>query len=663
MKKFFLYLFGVLLILLGIFYALFFTQMGNNILKPTVESKIAEAIQKKVDVETFSLRTDSLTLRLKIDTHSFLALDGKFNLFSKSFDAMFQTSLKDITFEPIQINSKMVLQGNLKGTLDDFTLTAKGNALKGDILIDAKGTQESLHDTTVVLKQIDTKELLALLGKPAYAEGLFDLAMDIKEASKTKVEGKSDFKLQATKINDALVLKDFNLSIPPNSMINASILTQMSGQKIISSIDIASTLATLKTKQTTYTLSTQSLASDYLLFVQDFSKFEPMVGLKLKGEASFAGELSYSPVSYALSATSNVFDGQSYLKLENDTLEADLSRLQLSKIMNFLDKPSYSQGELSVKAKLVSLQNLKGVIVQSIDNGRVDTALVNKDFNQTLPKTLTYQLKSDTKIENNRATIEAQALSSLANIFLNNAQFDIKEKAFNAQYKVDVEDLEALKTIAKRELRGKASVTGKIKTAEQKLYVDGKSELFGGAIDFVLENNLFQANMKEVQLSELLYALTYPDFFTSTLAAEVQYDTTSAKGTLKATSQDGRFKQNQLGALLLATTGFDLTQEIYKNVLANARIEQDEVFFDTSMNSQNTMITVEEGYINQATDALKSKLKAVILGKEYLANISGTMSNPKVKLDTSSVVKEAVKGKIEKNLPENTKNLLKGFGF
>lgn len=663
MKKFFIYTLIILLIIAGVFYALLFTQMGNNILKPTVESKITQVIQKKVDVETFSLRTDSLTLRLKIDTHSFLALDSTFNIFKKSFDASFQTSLKDIAFEPIVISSKMLLQGSIKGDMDNFTLMAKGNALKGDIAIDAQGTQESLHDTKVALSKIDIKELLALMGKPAYAEGAFDLNMDIKEASKAKVEGTSDFKLLATKVNAPLLAQDFKVIIPNDTTLSASILTQMSGQKIISSIDIDSTLATLKTKQTTFAVDTQTLLSDYTFFVPNFSKLEPMLGLALKGEGRFVGEINYSPSMYALTLKSDLFEGQSTIKVKNDTLEADIARLKLGKIMTFLDKPAYSEGELSVRAKLSSLKELKGVVVQTLDNGKVNTTLVNKDFNQSLPKNLMYSLKSDTIIDKGIATLGAHLLSNLANVTLSNTTFDIKSKALQSEYKIDIEDLSALKTVVKRELKGSASVEGNIKTEKEKLYVDGKSALFGGALNFVLENDLLKASLKEAQLSKLLYMLVYPDFFTSTLFAELSYDLKNAKGVLKATSNDGRFKQTQFGTLLLAITGLDITSEIYKNVLANARIEKEEIFFDTSMNSQNTMITVEEGYLNQSSEALKAKLKALVLGKEYLASLSGTTSNPKVKLDTGAAAKEALKGKLEKNLPENTKNILKGFGF
>lgn len=663
MKKFLLYIFIVLLLIFGALYALLFTQMGNNILKPTVESKLTQAIQKKVDIETFSLRLDSLTLRLKIDSHSFLALDGTFNLFKRTFDAAFQTSLKDIAFDPIMISSKMLLQGSIKGDMNNFTLLAKGNALKGDIEIEAQGTQESLHDTKVALKQIDIKELLAIIGKPAYAEGVFDLTMDIKEASKTKVEGNSDFKLLPTKVNATLLAEDFKVNVPKDIIIKASILTQMSGQKVISSIDIDSSLATLKTKQTTFSLATQTLLSDYALFVSNFSKLEPIIGMKLKGEGLFVGDVSYSPTLYSLTLKSSLFDGQSTVKVENDTLEADISRVKLAKIMTFLDKPVYSSGELSVRAKLSSLKELKGVVIQTIDNGKVDTTLVNKDFNQTLPKNVMYSLKSDTIIEKGIATLGAQMLSSLANLTLSNTTFDMKKEALNSEYKIDIEDLSALKTIAKQDLRGSASVQGVIKTEKEKLYVDGKSSLFGGTLNFVLDKNIFKANMKEVKLSELLYTLFYPDFFTSTLFAELEYDLKNAKGVLRATSNDGRFKQNQFGTLLLAITGIDITNEIYKNVLANARIEKEELFFDTSMNSQNTTITLDEGYIHQGTEQLKGKLKAIVLGKEYLATLSGTTSSPKVKLDAGAAAKEALKGKIEKNLPENTKNLLKGFGF
>ncbi|MDD2384476.1 MAG: hypothetical protein PHN18_09835 [Sulfurospirillaceae bacterium] len=668
MKKFIVFILGFILILSVTLFGLLFTSPGNAIIKPFVESKIAAETKKTVTLDTFALRMGNINLAATIDKTSFVKLNGTYSLFNKSFDLTFDTSLQNITFDSITITSKMNLKGTAKGDITDLQVIANGEALQGTIAINANLLNKtSLKNSVVTLNHIELKELLLLLAQPPYAQGVFDLKADLKNVTQTAVDGAVDFKLLPTTLNSEAISKVFAINLPKNTTAQVDMNALLEGQTITSTLTILTTLATLKTHKTLFNVASQSLSSDYRFDIPDFEKLETLSKIKLKGEASFDGLVHYSPKGYDITLNSGILGSDTKVHVINDSLIASIANLKLASLMSFLNQSSYTQGELSLEAKLDSIKELKGTLTERIENGNVNTALVNKDFNQTLPTNLTYTMKTDATLANNELKATSSLNTSLANITLPNVTYDLKNLTLKTDYALSIDDLSKLNTIAKKDLKGKIVLNGHVKQAKESLMVDGDSTIFGGKLEFKLENDIFKATLQKAQLSELLAMLVYPDFFTSTIAANIDYDLKNAKGTLKATSDDGRFKQNQLGALLLAVTGLDITNEIYKNIIFDANIIKELITFKANMVSQNTQIKTEDGRINQMTHDISSQIDIKIKENHYTAKVSGKIDNPKVKMDSKALLRGLLGGGTNDSNTTTQQapiqNLLKGLKF
>ncbi len=201
---------------------------------------------------------------------------------------------------------------------------------------------------------------------------------------------------------------------------------------------------------------------------------------------------------------------------------------------------------------------------------------------------------------------------------------------------------------------------------ETKLYLDGVSDIFGGNLNFSLDNDLFKASLKKAQLPSVMEMLDYPDMFITEIMGDVVYDLKKQTGTIKATSDEGRFKPNQLATLLNALTGFDITKEVYKNIVAQSDITPEMIRFGADLKSQYTTIALKEGSLNQKTNALLGKIAIVLKGTTYNATLGGTGDAPKVKLDTKGALKGVLNQRTEgvtETAKEPVKNILKGFGL
>ncbi len=667
MKKLLASVLGFFLVFGIVVLALLFSSPGNAILKPLVESKIAKTTKKSVSLDTFSLGLNSINVIATIDKTSFLKLVGTFSLFARNFDLAFETSLENITFDTITITSKMNLKGTAKGDLQAIHLVANGEALQGSVAIDAHVlNQSSFKNSLITLNHIELKELLALLSQPSYAKGVFDLKADLTNVTQTAVDGIVDFKLMPTTLNTEAISKAFGVELPQETVAQATIYALLEGQNITTTLYVLTSLATLKTQKTLFNVASKTLDSDYQIDIPDFAKLESLSHIKLKGQASFDGQINYSPKSYDATLNSHLLGSDTKVHLINDSLIASIANLKLDSLMNFLNQPSYTQGDVSIEATLDSIKELKGTLTKRITNGSVNTALVNKDFNQTLPASLNYTMKTDAILANNQLEANTTLNTSLANLTLKNSVYDFKNQALSSNYILSIADLSKFKTIAQRELKGKVILDGHIKQDKEILSVDGFSNIFGGKLEFKLENDHFKASLEKGQLSELLAMLLYPDFFTSTIAATVDYDLKNATGTLNASSDDGRFKQNQLGILLLALTGLDITSEIYKNIVFDATIIKEMIRFTANMVSQNTQIKTDDGSINQLTRDISSTIDIKIRKNHYTAKVSGKTDNPKVKMDTGALLKSLLGESNEGNTTTKqtaVQNLLKGLKF
>ena len=665
MKKLLVYALGVVLIL-GIFtFILLFTPPGNAVLKPIVESKIAEASKKSVSLDTFSLGMSSINIIATIDKTSFLNVKGTFSLFAKSFDLAFETSLENITFDAITITSKMNLKGTAKGDIKDMHIVANGEALQGSVAIDANVlNQAALKNSLVTLSHIELKELLSLLAQPSYAQGVFDLKADLKNVTQTAVDGVADFTLHPTTLNAEAITKAFGVDLPKKTSAQAVIHAQLEGQNITTTLSVLSSLATLKTQKTLFNVASKTLNSDYQINIPDFAKLETLSKIKLNGEASFEGQINYSPKGYDATLNSALLGSETKVHVINDSLIASISNLKLASLMHFLNQPSYTQGDFSLEANLDSIKELKGTLTERIDNGNVNTALVNKDFNQTLPSRLAYTMKTDATLADKQLKANSTLNTSLADILFKNSVYDLTKQALTSEYTIAIADLSKFSSIAKRELKGNVTLDGHIQQDKDTLIVDGLSNIFGGKLEFKLDNDIFKASLEKAQLSKILEMLLYPDFFTSTIAANVDYDLKNATGTLKASSDDGKFKQNQLGVLLLAITGLDITSEIYNNIIFDATIIKEMIRFKANMVSQNTQIKTDDGSINQLSRDISSKIDIKIKENHYEAKLSGKTDNPKIKMDTNALLKGFLGGgKAGDTQHAPIQNLLKGLKF
>jgi len=87
--KYFAWMGGFIVALLGVLYVVAFTSFGNSLLQPVIEEKIQEEIKLESKLKTFSLSLRDFEILLKLNEYNTILLIGIYSPFSQAFNVLY----------------------------------------------------------------------------------------------------------------------------------------------------------------------------------------------------------------------------------------------------------------------------------------------------------------------------------------------------------------------------------------------------------------------------------------------------------------------------------------------------------------------------------------------------------------------------------------------
>ena len=409
--------------------------------------------------------------------------------------------------------------------------------------------------------------------------------------------------------------------------------------------------------------------------IKDLSKLEKFTTQKLNGNFKTSGTLKGDNSLAKLEGITDIFKSNSTYAIELVNFEPSnilvhVADAKIDEILYLINKPRYAMGNIDITANIknAKIDKLNGTITTTITKGMVSNSLVNKDFDTKLVDKLTFKGDFLTTLEPYKLSSKVDFYSTMANLFIKNANIDLKDMTIKSDYFVDVSDLSKLFDIAQTKLRGSIGIAGDIKK-DKDLLVNGYSELLGGNLKFKLLNDDFSANIDDIEVLKVLHMLYYPEIFTSKTKLKLDYNLVKQSGDLKGDLINGQFKKNEYSTIINSFARFDLTKEVYENIVLESNINKNIIKSTINMKSKLTQIDVNPSTIDTKNSLIDALVKTDIKGIKFDTKISGDLAKPTVKVDTKKLlesgatqkVKDKLQNSIEKKLGGDTGNLLKGF--
>lgn len=421
------------------------------------------------------------------------------------------------------------------------------------------------------------------------------------------------------------------------------------------------------------TLLAKTFDLKYEVDVQDLSTLKNFTGQQLNGSLKTNGTVIGDAALTIVKGKIEVAKGEGtydvkLVQFNPSDILFKANGLKIDELLYLVNQPKYAKGNLNIDANIKSAdpKNLDGVVKTTISNGIVNNPLVNKSFDLKLKNALTFKTNTNTNLKGTQAITKANVNTTLANVEVQKAIYDISKLKLNSDYKVIVPSFAKLYDLSQTKMRGKAVIIGDIEQSADILKVTGASNILGGALNYELLNNTFKADVKNIEVKQATYMMYYPEVFDSKANLNLDYNLASKKGKVAGNLLNGHFLPNEFSTLLNTLTKFDLTKEIYESVDVNSDINDKIIKSVINMKSKNTQIDVTDSTLDLNKSTIAANIDTKIKSYEIGIKVSGDMTSPKVKFDTGDLLKskakEEVGNLIDKNIKnENTKEILNNF--
>ena len=674
MKKLFLSLILVTVIILASVYGILFTKYGNGIVSAYIEKKVNSGQSDvKLKVDNFTLTLKNLNFDASIDDNSKINISGDLSLFGKSVDLKYDikinelSTLKNLTKQ--EFKGPFVTSGIFTGNDQEAIIQGVSDIAKSQTKYYFNLEGFDPKNINIQVKNAKIEDLLVLLNKPVYAKGDLNILADIKNANLSKLDGMIVAKVSNGKINNEVINSEFKQGFESIINFQSDINAILTPNKAEVKSNLISSLGEVYMNKTTIDLSTDSIKSDYKIDIKNLAKLEGVISKKLNGQFITNGSFKAFDETIQIEGNSDIFEGITkyngeFVNSKASNIKFSIENAKLEKFLQVINEPIYTTGDLNIEGdiKNADLNKLEGSIISKIDNGSIVNEVANDVFKQDLKEKLNYSLEVDTSLVPNQAVSKAYVETTMGNLTVQKAVYDFTQESLISDYLLNIPVLEKLKDITKMNLKGNLDINGELSNKGNNLSVIGNSKTLGGTFDFDLKNDQLKANLKNIDVQELSTMLDYSKIFDAKANFVLDYDLLSKKGNLSGKLLNGHFLENNFTTLINQLTKGDLTKEVYETFDINSQIDDKVLTSDLIMKSQNTQLTTKNSVLDLKQDLIDAKIDTTIKDKTFVVSVNGQTSAPKISLDVKDLLKEQLNKQLEKKKEKLQEKLNKALG-
>ena len=652
MKKFFIVFFILILFFIFSIFGILFTNYGNSLVASYIENRVnneQDKVELKVDKLNFTFKT--LDFNARINDNSYLNINGNFELFNRKVDLKYDIKINELE------NLKNLLNYDFKGSFftngsfvgDEKNSIIKGvsNFASGETNYNINLVDFEINNVILNSKNLKIEEFLSLLNKPIYSKGILNIDTNINNFKSKNINGNLVVNIEKGFLNNEVVNKEFNQTLSSNVSFESKINSTIVQNKAISNINLNSSLFNIIFEKFELNLLNSEYFGEFNLFVKELQKLESFIGKKLKGEFNSKGLLKSANNTISVEGFSNILESESNYKIyikdrALDTLEFKIKDAKVENFLKLLDEPIYAMGDLEASGKINNLKELNGNSLVTLKNIKLVNEVINAVYNQNINETIILDSKIDTIFENNSAISNLDTKSNIANLNIKDLIFDFKTSNLVGKYNFTSDDLSKLKDFTKTTLKGDIKIDGNIKTNNNKLILDGKSNIAKGNFDFILNDNILDINLKDGNMRDLLILINQKDNFDAKVNMELNYNLFTKKGDLIADFLNGHFLENDFTKLVKQFANTDLTKEVYKTSKLNTKIDDKVLTSNLFMQSQRSKIEVNNSKIDLEKNLISAKIDTEIKDNKFSVSLENDLHNPTLSFDLKDVLQKNI---------------------
>ncbi len=284
-------------------------------------------------------------------------LNGTYDLKSTELSTDLNAFIDDlsqfnaITGQNLQGKAELSVKAHIIGSQVQ-NLNADANIAGGLIKADSNGKKLDLD-----ISKLDLSKVFTIVGMPNYASGIVNAKVRLDDMNFNNLNGKINADAKGV-LNATVLSQIMDKKFPENTNYDLNVKADLKNNIADFEGVLNSSLANLSNLKGKFDINKMILNSDYVLDIADFSKLGFLLDRKLKGKASFNGNIGFDKTLNFTALSKNLFEGKLDSTLKNNILNAKLEGVDLSTLANGLDFIDIYQGKANLEAKynLVSEQ-------------------------------------------------------------------------------------------------------------------------------------------------------------------------------------------------------------------------------------------------------------------------------------------------------------------
>jgi len=672
--KYLSWFFGFIVVVLATVYVFVFTAFGNSMLQPIIESKINEATQLDTRLKKFSLSLENFEIELLLDDDNTILCKGEYFLFEQSFNIHYNIALHKLEslhkLTQTQLYGAFNTEGSISGDMNYFEIDGVSDLAKSATSYHIEMTE--LNPTSIIakVKALDLPTLLHMLNQKQYASATVNLDVDFKNIKPHQLDGSVSLNTEKGKLNTKVMKKDFNITIPKTAF-SMNLDAKLLGDDVDYTYTLHSNLAKVTSKGKVVP-QPLTLDTKYSVDVKELAVLKPLTHADVRGPLHLKGNVTGSQKEMLVDGSTNIASSKTKFfavlkEFQPSSFKATIKGLKLQKLLYMLKQPHYANAvfDADIEINDANPKHLEGIVTTKITKGLLDSKYLTKayEFESRMPKTY-FKAQTYTAIKSNKADTQVKLSSTLADLEVQHAVFNLQSAALDSDYKVKVHNLAKLYFVTQRELKGKIVATGRIKK-DKDLDFTMHSDVAKGAIDAKLHNDDFYADINKLQTLDILDMLVYPQVFQSLVSGKLKYNLAHSKGDFAGKLINGKFTKNQVLDLTKKYAKVDLYKERFKGDVS-AKINKEHLIAMLDLKSNKSAITTRNAKLNTKTKQVDAKIDIVANKHPLSVTLKGSITSPKVKVDASKIIEKEAKKAIEKELKkhinsESINKLFKGL--
>jgi len=331
------------------------------------------------------------------------------------------------------------LNGEVKGTKAKMDVSGYS-----DIAASATTFVATLKEFTPAtlkaqVKHLKLQKVLYMVKQPHFADGLFDLDVDITNADVKNLKGVVTSKISKGVVDSRYISKAYKFkSKMPYTAFNATTHTTLVKNMLDTKLDFNSNLANFDIKSAKFNTADSSLVSDYIVKVGDLNKLYFATDRHLKGGIVANGELKKAK-DLDFTMHSDIANGKLDAKLHNDDFHATLDSLNTLKILDILIYPKVFDSSID------GVLDYNLVKESGVFNGKLSEGLFTKNTVLDLTKQYAridlykqrFKGDVDAKINKEKIVASLDLKSNTSSIITKNTKLNSKTQQIDSKIAIN----------------------------------------------------------------------------------------------------------------------------------------------------------------------------------------------------------------------------------